>query len=116
MRILIVEDNANLRCALAGYLTELGHEVEAVADGRTAVQRARRFAPNALVCDWNLGGGMDGVGVARAVRRTDPAVRLVFITGEPVATLRRETRDLQAASYLPKPVRPAQIAAAVHPA
>lgn len=114
MRILVVEDNDSLRTALAGYLAQLGHEVKTAAAGRQAVELAETFGPALLVCDWHLGDGTDGVSVARAIRRQHADVALIFITGDSVDALRRETGDLDLTVHLTKPVHPASIVAAAN--
>ncbi len=66
MRILLVEDDADLRSEIREYLLRRGHEVTAcgtVVDARSAVKSlvAAAMPPEATVCDVNLpdGDGMD---------------------------------------------------------
>ena len=82
-RVLVVEDNVDASESLHRLLALWGHKVEAVADGLSAVERAREFHPDIVLCDLELPGSMDGCAVATAIR-ADPSVPrplLVALTG-----------------------------------
>lgn len=66
-RIFVIEDNADAADTLSAVLTVMGHEVEVVYDGLSAVAQARKFHPDVVLCDIGL-PGMDGYEVARAFR------------------------------------------------
>ncbi|HEU4343924.1 MAG TPA: ATP-binding protein [Candidatus Binatia bacterium] len=81
-RILIVEDNLAEAGNLEKFFTENGHTVEVAQTGPEGIQAARRFKPEVVLCDIGL-PGLDGYGVARAVRQ-DPDVKqayLIAVTG-----------------------------------
>ncbi|MBL8470570.1 MAG: response regulator [Rhodocyclaceae bacterium] len=66
-RILIAEDHPASRELLVYLLEMAGHEVRWVDDGIAAVQAARDYSPDLIVCDVQM-PGMDGYGVLRALR------------------------------------------------
>jgi two-component system CheB/CheR fusion protein len=82
-RILVVEDNPDASDSLQRLLTLWGHDVVAVQDGRTAVDRARKFRPEIVLCDLKLPGSMDGYAVASAIRQDSglAAPYLIALTG-----------------------------------
>ena len=82
-RVLVVEDNTDASESLLRLLTLWGHEVETVPDGRTAVERARGFRPEVVLCDLKLPGGMDGYSVAKALKADSSLASpfLVALTG-----------------------------------
>ena len=81
MRILLVDDDADLREVLAELLTMEGHEVTCAADGPQGVLRALQTQPEAALIDLTL-PGIDGVEVARRIRSVLGAtVLLVALSG-----------------------------------
>ncbi len=82
-RILVVEDNQDAADSLRRLLQLWGHEVDAVADARGALERARSWRPEVFICDLQLAGDMDGLALARALRSKSGNHRplLVALTG-----------------------------------
>jgi DNA-binding NarL/FixJ family response regulator len=79
--ILIVDDSEFARTLLAGSLSEAGLEVvSAVATAGEAVLAAREHQPHSALLDLNLGPGPNGIDLAQALRRIDPAVGIVILT------------------------------------
>jgi CheY-like chemotaxis protein len=82
-RILVVEDNPDASESLQRLLTLWGHDVVAVSEGQAAVDRARKFRPEVVLCDLKLTASMDGYAVASAVRQDAglAAPFLIALTG-----------------------------------
>lgn len=81
-KILLVEDNEELREYIETLLTLRGYQVTAVAESGQAlaiIDKGRRF--DLLLTDVVLTGGMNGAALARRVRDFDPAIKVLFITG-----------------------------------
>jgi two-component system CheB/CheR fusion protein len=81
-RVLVVEDNRDAAETLREVMLSVGHEVAVAYDGREAIERARAFHPDVVLCDIGLPGA-DGYAVARALR-ADPdlaSTYLVALTG-----------------------------------
>ena len=79
-RILVVDDNVDAANTVAELLAMLGHEVRAVHDGLDAVSAAADMMPDIILLDIGL-PGIDGYEVARRIRATGAAVRLIALTG-----------------------------------
>ncbi len=83
LRFLVVDDNASAREILSELLRGLGFAVSAVAGGEealAAVRQARTDHPFRVVfVDWKM-PGMDGIELARRLRREDDAPRIVMVT------------------------------------
>jgi two-component system CheB/CheR fusion protein len=106
-RILIVEDNHDTADSLQMLLEALGHEVRVAYNGPEGVVRAEQWQPEVILSDIGL-PGLDGYGVARALRR-NPAtarVRLIAVTGYGSETDRRQAFEAGFDFHLTKPVDP----------
>lgn len=81
-RILIADDNRDLRVSFAAILRESGHEVRLAADGSEALRIAEQWQPEFVVLDVHM-PGIDGYEVARRLRARFPsrAMRLVMMSG-----------------------------------
>jgi CheY-like chemotaxis protein len=110
-RILVVEDDAHVRCVLALALELAGHEVHQAGDADEALSLLERLPPLDLVV---MDVGLPRLGGVELARRLDPAgdLAVIFITGH--------ADDVAARLGLPdgvprlrKPFSPAQLAAAV---
>ncbi len=67
MKILVVDDDENLRRLVAAYLESEGYEVEEAADGPSAIAAVEREEPQLVVLDLML-PGLSGLEVARQIR------------------------------------------------
>ncbi len=79
-RILVVDDDAEVRAFLADILGTLGHGVETVADADAALAALAEGAPDLVLLDFAM-PGMNGAELARAARRLHPGLPIVFVTG-----------------------------------
>ena len=80
LEILVVDDESELRNTLADAFRRDGHRVTAVADGRSAVDRATTDHYDVVLLDVALGGGPDGYEVCRALRERRNIVPIVMLT------------------------------------
>jgi DNA-binding response OmpR family regulator len=116
VRILLVEDDDDLRAVMADGLTADGHEVETAAEAVTALAALERATPDLLILDVALGPGMDGVEICRRVRRVDSDLYVMMLTardGEAYIILALEAG---ADDYLVKPVGLAELRSRVRAA
>ena len=79
-RILLAEDDDQMRAFLNRGLRRAGHTVDAVADGEAALERSRDTDYDLLLTDIVM-PGIDGVELARRVGARQPGIRVMFITG-----------------------------------
>jgi DNA-binding response OmpR family regulator len=115
-RILLVEDDADLREALAAALASDGHGVQVAADGHAALEALADGGQDLVVLDVALGAGPDGVEVCRRLRRADTDVYVMMLTardGEAEIVLALEAG---ADDYVTKPVGIAELRSRVRAA
>jgi two-component system, chemotaxis family, CheB/CheR fusion protein len=109
-RVLLVEDNADAAETLRTLLELAGHTVEVASSGPKAVEAARIFEPQIVLCDIGLPGEMDGYAVAKAIRQRQPDGRrpfLIALTGYGQTTDREQARAAGFDRHLTKPADPA---------
>jgi DNA-binding NtrC family response regulator len=107
-RVLVVEDEVDLRDLLVEYFRGRGHQVTGAADGRTAVATLEREAFDLVITDLQL-PGIDGLGVLSAARRLHPGTYVVIVTGFASLDSAIQAVRLGAYDYLTKPFSLGQI-------
>ncbi|CAB3748488.1 chemotaxis protein CheY [Burkholderia sp. MSh2] len=102
MRILVVEDDAEIGAAIRSRLARLGHAVDLETDGATAngLLRVERF--DLVVLDANL-PGMDGFAVLRHLRAAGSTTPVLLVTARSAIDDRVSGLGLGADDYLVKP-------------
>jgi DNA-binding response OmpR family regulator len=100
-KILVVEDEPALQETLAYNLEKQGYSVEAVGDGRLAVDAARKLKPDLILLDIML-PGMDGFEVCKILRREMNAP-IIMLTARDDEIDRVVGLEVGADDYLSKP-------------
>jgi two-component system cell cycle response regulator CpdR len=85
-KILIAEDDNDMRRFLAKALVNAGYEVVHFDNGRSAYQRLREEPFELLLTDIVM-PEMDGIELARRATELDPDIKVMFITGFAAVTL-----------------------------
>jgi DNA-binding response OmpR family regulator len=99
--ILIVEDETSLREALAYNLTRQEYIVEAVGDGPSALEAARRLHPDLMLLDLML-PGLDGFEVCRILRQ-EMNIPILILTARDDEIDRVIGLEIGADDYITKP-------------
>ncbi len=100
--ILVVEDEPSLQETLAYNLEKQGYIVEAVGDGRSALEAARRLQPDLIVLDIML-PELDGVEVCKTLRRENFQFPVIMLTARDDEIDRVVGLEVGADDYLTKP-------------
>lgn len=111
-RVVVVDDDAELRSITSEYLRSHGVEVIEATNGLEALLYFKRSRPAAVVLDLQMPrlGGLDAL---KRMVAYDPAVHVVVVTGEANADLRRQAIALGAKAALAKPAAPPDILSAL---
>jgi CheY-like chemotaxis protein len=100
-RVLVVDDEADIRATVADALAEEGYHVAVAENGADALQLARSFRPQVILLDMKM-PVMDGWAFARAYRGTPPPHgRIVVFTA--AADAARRAAEANADGILAKP-------------
>jgi len=101
-RVLIVDDQPQVGSVLREILTELGYVAKTAVRGDEALHLVPVFQPDVVLLDLNM-PGMSGVEVLDHLRREQPALPIVIITGNADVEVARATLVRGAFDYVRKP-------------
>jgi CheY-like chemotaxis protein len=114
-RVLLVEDNDVNRTVAQKLLERMGHTVDVARDGREAVDATRATAYDVVLMDVQM-PVLDGYQATIAIRRREGGtthVPIVAMTANAMAGDREKCLAVGMDDYLPKPVRPEDLSAAI---
>ncbi|MBW2507943.1 MAG: sigma-54-dependent Fis family transcriptional regulator [Deltaproteobacteria bacterium] len=102
-KILIVDDEANARSALAELLDDAGYSVTTAADGRAALLQVEQEDPDVVLTDLKM-PGMDGLSLIERGRPIAPHATFIVMTAFATIDTAVQAIKLGAESYLTKPL------------
>ncbi len=104
LRVLIVDDDSNLRELLEEGVQDWGYEVGTACSGEEAMECLAGENYNVVVCDLKM-PGMGGLKLLREIKAFDKMIQVIIITG--YATLETAVKAMEAGAYeyLTKPFR-----------
>jgi two-component system, OmpR family, phosphate regulon response regulator PhoB len=110
-RVLIVEDQTDIRKLIRMTLEFEDYEIHEAADGATGLSLARDLAPDLMLLDVMMPGEMDGLQVCQTVKSeaATQGVKVVLLTARGQARDREAGDQAGADEYLVKPFSPLQL-------
>ncbi len=112
-RVLVVDDEAGIRTVLGISLTDMGHDVQFAETGEEAVYMVEKRQPAIILTDIKM-PGMDGIGVLQAVKRINPDIEVIMMTGHGDMDLAIESLKLCATDFITKPISTEVLEIAIH--
>lgn len=110
LKILVVEDNDELRAATLAFLQNQGHYVRGVSMAEDIDDMAGGFLPDVYVIDLNL-PDEDGLSLTQRLRASHPDVGIIITTARTQIGDKVVGYESGADHYLPKPVHPQELLA-----
>ena len=113
-RIILADDNADLRAYIQRLLEEQGYQVQALSNGEHALAAVRANKPDLLITDVMM-PGLDGFGLLRAIRK-DAGLRdlpVIFLSARAGEEAQVEGLDAGVDDYLVKPFSTRELLARV---
>lgn len=101
-KVLVVDDEADMRWLLAGVLRDQGFEVAGAEDGQAALAQIAREPPDVILLDLKM-PGLDGIQVLERTKAADPHMPVVIVTAYGDLTSAVQAMRLGAYDYLTKP-------------
>ncbi|MFI5380172.1 MAG: response regulator [Tepidisphaerales bacterium] len=113
-RVLIVDDESNIRLMLRSTLESEQYQVDEAANGREAVDRVRLHPVDLMVLDLNM-PVMDGMAVLQELAEWSPAKkpRVIVLTAYGSIPMAVKATRLGALDFLEKPITPEELRSAV---
>jgi two-component system cell cycle response regulator CpdR len=101
-RILLAEDDDDMRNFLVKALQKAGHEVVSFSEGMSAYEEIKQASFDLLLTDIVM-PEMDGIELARRASELDPSLKIMFITGFAAVALHPDSKAPKDAKVLSKP-------------
>jgi len=101
-RILIVDDDENIRKVLMAILEDKGYNMEAVGTAREAIKKTEKECYNLALIDIRL-PDIEGIDLLTKIRDTTPRMRKIIITGYPTLQNAVDAVNRGADAYIMKP-------------
>lgn len=105
-KILIIDDEVNLRQTFTRILRQAGHQVTAAGDGDEAAKRLAAAPYDLAFLDIRLPGGRDGLEILKDIHQRYPHMPVILLTGHASLQSAMEAVRLGASDYLIKPIAP----------
>ena len=112
LRILLIDDEAEVRTTVGAMLQRMGHEITTADNGAEGLALFDRAGADIIVSDVMM-PGVDGLGVLRGLRKRGADVDVILITGLGTMDTAIEALRQGAFDFLTKPVRMSDLTAAV---
>jgi DNA-binding response OmpR family regulator len=109
-KLLVVDDDPDVREFITTFLSDLGYEVSEAAGGEDALTVLADFKPDMIIVDFAM-QGMSGAETALVAGKRCPGIPILFISG--FADSEQLRNAVGTAPLLHKPFHPAELAAAV---
>src|SRR3990172_12228596 len=101
--ILVVDDEKSIRTTFESFLVEAGFEVITAVDYEEALKMMKKTMPDVIIADIIL-GGKTGIELLDEVKKRDPNIAVVMITGAPSLQTASQAIRMGAFDYISKPV------------
>ena len=101
-KILLAEDDDDMRNFLVKALEKAGHEVTSFGEGASAYEEIKHSSFDLLLTDIVM-PEMDGIELARRAAELDPSMKIMFITGFAAVALHPDSKAPKDAKVLSKP-------------
>lgn len=113
-KILLIEDNANIRENTSEILELAGYTVLAAEDGKAGVEMALGHTPDLVICDIMM-PVLDGYGVLHMLQRNKEMkdIPFIFLTAKTERSDFRKGMEMGADDYITKPFEPTELLHAV---
>ena len=102
-KILIVDDEEDVRDVIAIALSDMGYEVYTAGNGEEALLSYKAVRPPIVLTDIKM-PGMDGIELLRKIKRENPDAEVIMATGHGAMDLAIMSLKYEAADFITKPI------------
>ena len=115
-RVLLVDDEANIRRMVGALLQAEGFETAEAPNGTAALTAVEQDPPDAILLDLMMPPGPDGLATLEALKRRDPDVPVIMMSGKATLSDAVKATKLGAFQFLEKPLTPEGVLVAIRSA
>ncbi len=106
MKIMLIDDSRTMRNIQRSVLSQLGYTtIEEACDGQDAMSKVSAYAPDLILCDWNM-PNMDGLTFVKTFRQQNKATPVIMVTTESEKARVIEAIKAGVNNYVIKPFTP----------
>ena len=105
-RVLIVDDEPNIRRMVGALLSTEGYEVREAADGAAGVRAVEDEEPDVALIDLMMPGGMDGIATLAKIRERWSDLPVIMMSGRASLSDAVRATKVGAINFLEKPLAP----------
>ncbi len=112
-RLLIVDDDENLRLGMVTMLENEGFEVHQAENGRAGIEQLENGVYDLIITDYKM-NEMDGLRFLQQLKADYPSMKVIMVTGFGTIENAVEAMKLGAINYIQKPVKPKKLIELIH--
>ncbi|MBP1647179.1 MAG: two component, sigma54 specific, transcriptional regulator, Fis family [Bacteroidetes bacterium] len=101
-KILYTDDDASIRAAVRGEITDAGYELDEAGDGAEAIRKLEKGGYDLLLLDINM-PGKSGLDVLKYIKEKNLPCRIIMLSGRLGFSVATEALKLGADEYITKP-------------
>jgi len=110
---VLVVDDENIVCnSCKRILTQKGYKVDVALSGEEALNKVRGNGFDVVIADWKL-PEIDGIEVAKRIKKENPRISVIMITGYPSVESSIKAMRTGTSDYVPKPFTPEELSDAM---
>jgi PAS domain S-box-containing protein len=102
-RIVLIDDEADIRDVMSITLSDEGYQVDTAADGFAGVEKCKEDPPQIVITDIQM-PRMNGIAVLEAVKKIDPNIEVIVFTAFAEMDLAIQALQLDASDFITKPI------------
>lgn len=102
IKFLVVDDEKGICLQLKQFIEDRGYHAFGALTGESALKIAKEQKPNIVILDIRM-PGLNGIDVLREIKRMNPKIRVIMLTGYEDETTRSISQELGASAYMTKP-------------
>ena len=106
--ILVVDDEITVCKSIRSALIQENYDIDMALSGEEALQKEKTKKYDVMIVDLMM-PGISGLDLLRSIKNTNPAVRVIMVTGYPTMKNTLQAMQIGAFDFLPKPFLPADL-------
>jgi len=106
--VLVVDDEKTVCNSCKKILTQEGYKVDVALSGEEALNKVRANGFDVVITDWKM-PQIDGLELARRIKKENPDIAVILITGYPSLETSIEATRSGVSDYVPKPFTPEEL-------